>query len=76
MFLSPPLKIFVKRMYSLGNKSVPSIQVLCGLSDQPYGSYEPHRIQSLITDTWKYNPIEATISALRPDEEIDYGHVL
>ena len=35
----------------LGNKSVPSIQVLCGLSDQPYDSYDPHRIQALITET-------------------------
>ena len=60
----------------LANKSMPSIQVLCGLSDQPYGSYEPHRIQTLITDTWKYNPIPPTISALRSDRQIDYGYVL
>ena len=60
----------------LANKSVPSIQVLCGLSEQPYGSYEPHHIQTLITDMWKYNPIPPTISALRSARQIDYGYVL
>ena len=37
---------------------------------------EPNRIQALITDTWKYNPVPATISALRSDRQIAYGHVL